>query len=371
MPESLSLNEAAARLGVTKATARRLIAEGRLASFQTPGGHIRVPSEAIENLRRGGDGHAPKAQAPPSPALLKQDRASELRAELEERRLTHQIRDLDAQQEAQAKEAHEAARAQAEAARREAEAAHLRLQRLRLQQQRQGAREDQERQERQALAAFRDRWTPEAKSYCERFKFRELNDAQRAACLRAGLEELGACDPSDRDISVKLRLEAAVDEAAAPFLAQYAAQELREQVKAKSLWTVDWDDRQRAADLIDEAFEPMAPDVSEPQLRRLASKACAPLLEAAQTRREAEKRKRAKERAISWIANALEVPDHLRELEADRLIDRGASRDEELLAELRETVAEKLETELHGDESEDSVIKRVHAIIDAELEIEE
>ena len=49
--ESLSASEAAALLGVSIPTLKRMVAEGRLESFRTPGGHLRILAESVDTLR--------------------------------------------------------------------------------------------------------------------------------------------------------------------------------------------------------------------------------------------------------------------------------------------------------------------------------
>ena len=54
----LSVSAAAERLGVHVGTVRRWTDDGTLPEVRTPGGHRRIPVEAIERLRRerGGEG---------------------------------------------------------------------------------------------------------------------------------------------------------------------------------------------------------------------------------------------------------------------------------------------------------------------------
>lgn len=50
---SYSLTDAAAVLGVSVPTARAIVARGQLASFRTPGGHLKIPSESVAAYRDG------------------------------------------------------------------------------------------------------------------------------------------------------------------------------------------------------------------------------------------------------------------------------------------------------------------------------
>ena len=66
-PILLSVSAAAERLGVHVGTVRRWTDEGTLPEARTPGGHRRIPVEAVERLRRertaGGDGADVAVQA--------------------------------------------------------------------------------------------------------------------------------------------------------------------------------------------------------------------------------------------------------------------------------------------------------------------
>src|SRR5271169_5201451 len=49
--ESFTASEAAALLGVSIPTLKRMVAEGSLESFRTPGGHLRILAESVDTLR--------------------------------------------------------------------------------------------------------------------------------------------------------------------------------------------------------------------------------------------------------------------------------------------------------------------------------
>jgi excisionase family DNA binding protein len=51
--DAIRLSEFAAAMGAARRTARRWLKAGRVpGAFQTPGGHWRVPREAVEQLKR-------------------------------------------------------------------------------------------------------------------------------------------------------------------------------------------------------------------------------------------------------------------------------------------------------------------------------
>lgn len=63
-PESLTVLQVAARLGVSAGTVRRLIARSELPAWRTPGGHLRVPASAVIDHARGAEA---RGFEPPGP----------------------------------------------------------------------------------------------------------------------------------------------------------------------------------------------------------------------------------------------------------------------------------------------------------------
>ena len=66
----LTTSEVAARLGVSRQTAHRYIAEGRIPAQETPGGQYRVEESVVSAFLRRGDGLA--VQGPYVLAIAKQ-----------------------------------------------------------------------------------------------------------------------------------------------------------------------------------------------------------------------------------------------------------------------------------------------------------
>jgi excisionase family DNA binding protein len=110
---SYSLSKEAAVLGVSVPTVRALVARGQLASFRTPGGHLRIPSESVAAYRDG----RPNRTNPPnttSTALQgRRDNLESLRLETEELRVRRDLRKI--QEEEQEVENRRKAEAQATA----------------------------------------------------------------------------------------------------------------------------------------------------------------------------------------------------------------------------------------------------------------
>src|SRR5438093_8473409 len=120
MPKSYSVSEAASLLGVSIPTLKRMVAEDRIDSFRTPGGHLRIPAESIEAVREHRQAQARPVRQP-SPVLQnRRERLEELTLEAQEVRAKRELEKLRQQ------EAEEEAERQAEAEEREREAAERR-----------------------------------------------------------------------------------------------------------------------------------------------------------------------------------------------------------------------------------------------------
>ncbi len=120
--ESFSASEAASVLGVSIPTLKRMVAEGRLESFRTPGGHLRILAESVDTLREPKqERFRPVRDA--SPVLQnRRERLEELTLEAQEMRARRELVRLqrEEQREAEQQRAEEEEREQ-EATERQAE----------------------------------------------------------------------------------------------------------------------------------------------------------------------------------------------------------------------------------------------------------
>src|SRR5439155_7940897 len=117
--ESRSVSEAARVLGVSIPTARRMVADGQLEAFRTPGGHLRIVAESIEALREQAQRPRPVREA----SLVlhnRRERLEELTIEAQELRAKRELEKLRREQ------AEEEEQRQAEAEARDLEAAEQR-----------------------------------------------------------------------------------------------------------------------------------------------------------------------------------------------------------------------------------------------------
>jgi excisionase family DNA binding protein len=131
--ESYSVSEAAAVLGVSVPTLKRMVGEGRLEAYRTPGSHLRILTESIESMREG-QKTRPRSVRDASPVLQnRREHLEELTLEAQEHRARRELDKL------RAEEQEEADRRRAEAEAREQEAAQrqeqVELERQRLQRQ--------------------------------------------------------------------------------------------------------------------------------------------------------------------------------------------------------------------------------------------
>jgi excisionase family DNA binding protein len=116
---SYSLSNAAAVLGVSVPTVRALIARGQLASFRTPGGHLRIPSESVAAYRDGRPNRTNPANTTSTALQGRRDNLESLKLETEELRVRRDLRKI--QEEEQGVENRRKAEAQADAQRRKEE----------------------------------------------------------------------------------------------------------------------------------------------------------------------------------------------------------------------------------------------------------
>ncbi|HEV3275356.1 MAG TPA: helix-turn-helix domain-containing protein [Terriglobia bacterium] len=244
--DSYSASDAATLLGVSIPTLRRMVKEGALEGFRTPGGHVRVTAESIEAVKD--QRHAtsrPVREA--SPVLQnRRDRLEELTLETQELRAKTELGKLrrEEQEEAEQREA-EAQEREEEAEQHQAE---IELQRERLehakaQERRRLERERAEEQARfeaeEELAAFRQRWYDAVAEAVAIPKRAWLTAAQRKELTEALEAEIERRLPADepRMVTIIARgLEALLE----PLGAKREAQERRERATKETLWSLPY-----------------------------------------------------------------------------------------------------------------------------------
>jgi excisionase family DNA binding protein len=329
--DSFSVSEAATLLGVSTPTLKRMVQEGTLNGFRTPGGHLRVTAESIEAMKEHGQTRAKPVRAP-SPVLQnRRERLEELTIQAQEHRARRELEKLqrEDQEETQRHEAEVQAREE-EAAQRQAE---LELERQRLEHEKaqerirreRAAAEGRRRQEvERQLTAFHYQWQERAAEYLGEYQYRWLSATQRKEVLERFEAEIANRQPADepRMPSIIARsLEALIE----PLKAERDAKECRQKLTNEALSDLPYSatdtEKVKATAAIREVlarFDSFA-DACE---MRVAAK------EAAQPFRQSIERRLLSERLISWA---------VRELPAGRT-DRDEARirreSAEILAEL-------------------------------------
>ena len=156
--ESYSAGDAAALLGVSIPTLKRMVAEGRLESFRTPGGHLRILGDSLTAVR---DRRPERINTvrDPSPLLQnRRERLEELTLEAQEMRARRELTRLqrEEREEAEQRQAEEDAREQ------EAEARQAELELERELSEQASEQERARKEAARAIVAFRCHWLEEA-----------------------------------------------------------------------------------------------------------------------------------------------------------------------------------------------------------------
>ena len=334
---SYSASEAAALLGVSIPTLKRMAAEGRVQSFRTPGGHLRTLAESVEAVKERRPTQ-PRPVRDASPVLQnRRERLEELTLDAQEMRAKRELAKLrrDEQEETERREAEAQAREE-EAAQRQAEL-ELEQERLEHEQSKERMRVDRERsQERQrseaeqALAAFRCRWSESASEVLSAKELTWLSAVQRKEILDAIETEIAKRQPQDEPRMVRI-VTHAIAALVEPFIAQQQARERRKRIiedtlRKLSCYATDAE-RARASAVVRESFSRFPWDAEESEIRSAAEEAMRPVTLGI------EKRQR-DERLLKWVV--WELPWGSDERDRAQLCRECG----EILAELPQDVSE-------------------------------
>lgn len=269
--QSLSVLDAANRLGVSPSTVKRMCGENKLPSFRTrgPRGHLRIPVEAVEKLRQG----ARTETTPASSAVAaKRANADELRADLEVRKLELEVRKLDSQESVAARERVELARAQRLTAK--AQLKEAKLQTARFVERRREAAQAEER------ANWRRAWINNARE-----EFPEWLAVEQEQALVVSVEtELGRWGAEDVPSEIAKALDRVIERLVAPWRAEHEEETRREKliedtIRSYVLASATAEQRTRAAAAARTELSQLPLGVSEAELRAAVDKAIAPILQ--------------------------------------------------------------------------------------------
>jgi excisionase family DNA binding protein len=335
--ESHSVSEAAAILGVSVPTCKRMVTEGGLEAYRTPGSHLRILTESIESMREGRRTR-PRSVRDASPVLQnRRERLEELTLEAQEHRAQRELDKLHAedQEEVDSREAEAEAREQ-EAAQRQAG---IELERERLEfeksqeqarRKEQQAREQAQREAEWELAMFRSRWMDQANEVVLGSDFRWLSAAQRKEVqdgLEAEIEKRQPIDEPRMPFIIVLTLNALVQ----PFRAERDAQERRQKLTSEALWRLPWSateaERVKATAAIRDALARFDCSANESEMRIAAQEAVLPF-------RQGIEKRQLEAKLLDWAIR--ELPWH----RTDRDIARIRRECSEILADLPLDVTE-------------------------------
>jgi excisionase family DNA binding protein len=324
--DSYSASEAAALLGISIPTLKRMVAEGRLKSFRTPGGHLRISDDSVAAVRdrRPARLHSVRDL---SPVLHnRRERLEELTLEAQEVRARRELVRLqrEEQREAEQREAEEEAREQ-EANHREAE---IELEREQLER---ASEQEQARKETVlAISAFRCRWLEEANRALAAQQCDWLSAGEKKDIMDAVEVEIGKRKPIDSPRMVTIlsgTMAAIIERCHQERQAQKRREGVIEDALARLGFFATAQEKARATAAARRAIRHLDADVRESEMLTLAEEAVQPI-------RRGVERRLLKERLLNWAAQQL--PWDKTELDSLRVRRECA----EILAELPEDVSE-------------------------------
>ncbi len=429
--ESYSVSEAARKLGVSIPTLKRMVADGELHSFTTPGGHLRVRAESIVELREGNHKRSTRPAPPSSVLTNRRERVEELGLEAQELRAKREIAKLKAEEDAEERRQQEALEAREREAELEAEAEAQKQASWRREQAEQRERREQQRQ----LAEFRSRWLKKAGEVLADTRFAWLAGPQRKEVLKVVEEEIRERQPDEEPCMLEV-VKQTIANVGTPWYAEWQWQVKLKEATERALLGLPYGasdtERARAIAAVRKALEGLARNAEEFEIRAAITEALQPVRQAVEKRNLTQlltlwvvwqlpwSRTESDERRIrrECVEILAELPDDIsqedakealeatiqvgkekieeREAETNRrrqkagLIQQGLAEvasyflrlrqeelisseeywDSDLIAGLRESVEETLSDELTGEESPKQVRDMVHEVIDCELEIE-
>src|SRR5579864_4164710 len=175
-------------------TIKRMVAEGQLEAYRTPGGHLRILAESVEAVREGRRQGQARPVRDASPILHnRRERLEELTLDAQELRARRELEKL------RREETEEAEQRESEAEEREREQAE-RLKALAVEQariERQVAQDEQRREAEQELIAFQSRWLDAATELLTVRELRWLSAEERKEILDVLEAEITKRQPQD------------------------------------------------------------------------------------------------------------------------------------------------------------------------------
>lgn len=348
--ESYTVREASRALGLSVPTVIRMCEDGTLQHFVSPGGHRRIPSEAITAVRTNGRSRSSTAPMPSSVLQNRRERLEELGLDAQEIRARRELERLRADQNDEA-ERHAAQTRQRETERQsqleQARAERLREERLKEEADAEERRARLRQQVQLALNVILPADLPFEKQ-------RGLSDALEAELLRANAEDAETAIPIIKAVTGRF---------IASWLAEERAQQQRRHVLDSILRDIRWThgsteaDEAEAAIATRAAFCSLAPNATASEIRCVAKAAIATICE------KIERRVRRNQIIESGVQ---EIAPYLERLERAGGISRETLGDYRFVTALKDSVRTRLQEELTS-ESPAKVRKLVHETVDGEI----
>jgi excisionase family DNA binding protein len=300
--QSLSVSDAAMRLGVSASTVKRMCSDSKLSWFRTrgPRGHIRIPIEAVENLRQG-EG-TPIVPVSSGVVAVKRANVEERKLDLEEKKLEREFRKLEAEDAGAARERNEAARTQRLAAK--AKLSEVRLQRAQLAERRRSADEAQARE------IWQNRWIAGARNEFPHW----ISVEQEQILVAAVKTELRLWRLGDDEDAIGQALDRQIQRTIATWTAEREERARREELIESTIGgfrfsSATAEQRIQAAAAIRAAFSELPFGQTEAELQAVLSKAIAPILrgmEDDRTRARREQLINSAAQRLPWTATEIE-----------------------------------------------------------------
>lgn len=220
---SYSLTDAAAVLGVSVPTVRALVARGQLASFRTPGGHLRIPSESVASYREGRPNRTNPANITSMALQGRRENLEGLRLETEELRVRRDLRKV--QEEEQEVENRRKAEAQATALRRKEE-----RERRRAETMREADARRQKAAEAEEIRRRRD-WEISWTDFAFRLLPKDVPQSLELDVHHTVADALSRFDPDQPEQIIERMVRAAIDKALQPWQKRIEIEKIIEEAR--------------------------------------------------------------------------------------------------------------------------------------------
>jgi hypothetical protein len=371
---SYSASEAARLKRISIPTLKEYCKRGLLQFFRTPGGHLRIPADALDRL--GQD--SPSRSSASGPLTARREGIEMKKLDIEELRLTNEEERLRTDKEKRGADARQVSRAVALRSQAKLEEVKLERQREAEQLQRQQQEREQERWTR--------RWIQGAVK-----EFPDWLSEEQARVVRAAVEEaLGNWDDGDPENEVGQDLDRVIARVVAPWLAERDTAQRRNRVLEITMWYLKSGataaEKTTAAQLIRVALDQLPISATELQETTAAQGAIVELNQQIKERVDADAARQRADRESREKKSTEEFNRMMRDQKKEQRVQSGLShvfwyvtrlQNEEVIEDdevdldgLKAAIEPNLREALSGNETTDEVAEFVEEFVDNELELE-